>query len=488
VDSAAPARQHVSMEGEWVTTLWGTAILVVQIAGVLHALHAIMYARTPQSAIGWGLALVLLPYLAIPMYWVFGESRFAGYTLAGSGGCAELDRATKALKASVAPYREDFSDKHTDTARIAEHLGGFGPLRGNAVHLLADGHAAFDAIFDAIDRAEKFVIVQFYIIHNDNLGGRLREALLRAAGRGVRCRVLYDSVGSKGLGEAWTRPLRAAGVDVQAFVTNRQVGRRFQINFRNHRKLVAVDGRIALVGGFNVGDEYLGLGPLGPWRDTHVRVEGPAATAMLAPFLEDWNYVTKEVPALPVQLTEAGARRVLPFASGPAQTWHAAPGVYLEAIHDVRERLWIASPYFVPDPATRSALGHAALRGVDVRILLPARPDHLLPFLSSFTFYPAMREAGVRIWRYQPGFLHQKVLLADSDLAIVGSINLDYRSFTINFEAAIAVEDRNFAAEVADMLEKDFAQAKEEDLWKFENSGFWFRLKCRMASLVSPEQ
>lgn len=475
------------MDRELVTTLWGAAIIVIQVAGILHALHAIMHARTPQSAIGWGLALVMLPYVAIPLYWVFGESRFAGYTLAG-GGCPDLDRATRELKAAVAPFEEDFSEKHRDAARIARNLNGFGPLRGNAVHLLADGHAAFEAIFEAIDSARKFVVVQFYIIHDDALGGRLREALLRAAARGVQCRVLYDSVGSKGLGDAWKRPLREAGVDVQAFVTNRQFGRRFQVNFRNHRKLVAVDGRIALIGGFNVGDEYLGLGPLGPWRDTHVRVEGPAATAMLAPFLEDWNYVTRQVPLLPAEVAEAGTRRVLPFASGPAQTWHSAPGVYIEAIHDVRERLWIASPYFVPDPATRSALGHAALRGVDVRILLPSRPDHLLPFLSSFTFYPSMREAGVRIWRYQPGFMHQKVLLADSDLAIVGSINLDYRSFAINFESAIAVEDRDFAAEVAAMFEKDFEYATEEDLWKFEKGSFWFRLKCRMASLVSPEQ
>jgi len=162
--------------------------------------------------------------------------------------------------------------------------------------------------------------------------------------------------------------------------------------------------------------------------------------------------------------------------------------VYLEIIHDVRERLWIASPYFVTDPATRTALAHAALRGVDVRIILPANADHLLPWLSSFTYYPQMQSAGVRIWRYETGFMHQKVLLADNDMAIVGSINLDFRSFMLNFELAAAIEDRDFAKDVEAMFERDFARSKEENLAKFNEGGFLFRFKCRLAALMSPEQ
>jgi cardiolipin synthase len=249
-----------------------------------------------------------------------------------------------------------------------------------------------------------------------------------------------------------------------------------------------VDGHVGYVGGLNAGDEYLGLGPLGAWRDTHLQIEGPAAQALIISFLEDWNYAAGEVPDLPSDPRVAGNQRVLPFASGPAQTWHVAPAIYLEIIHDVRERLWIASPYFVPDLATRTALAHAALRGVDVRILLPGKPDHLFPWLSSFTLYPSMREAGVRIWRMKEGFMHQKVLLADSDLAIVGSVNLDYRSFMINFELAAAVQDPLFASEIEAMLNADFAASREEDLTLFHRSSFWFRLKCRLASLMSPEQ
>jgi cardiolipin synthase len=300
--------------------------------------------------------------------------------------------------------------------------------------------------------------------------------------------VLYDSVGSKGLPDEFVASLRDVGVRVAAFVTNRRHGHRFQVNFRNHRKLVITDGRTAFLGGLNAGDEYLGLGPLGEWRDTHMRVDGPVVQALQVNFAEDWLYAAHEVVDLPCEPVVAGRSDVLVFASGPAQVWNVTPSIYTEIIHDVRERLWIASPYFVPDPTLRSALAHAALRGVDVRIILPKKADHLLPWLSSFTYYPQMHAAGVRIFRYQPGFMHQKVLLADSDLAIVGSVNLDYRSFLINFELAAAVRDEEFVAAVGRMFEADFARSREEDLRMFDEAPFWFRLRCRLAALMSPEQ
>jgi cardiolipin synthase len=330
--------------------------------------------------------------------------------------------------------------------------------------------------------------VQFYIVHDDGLGRELKDRLLAASRRGVRCWLLYDSVGSKGLTDAYLSELRDVGVSVQAFVTNRQFGRQFQINFRNHRKLVIVDGRVAFFGGLNAGDEYLGLGVLGSWRDTHIQVEGPAVMALQVSFQEDWYYACKEVPDIPFEPRVAGDQTVLAFASGPTESWNLTAAIYAEIIHDVRKRLWIASPYFVPDPMLRTAIGHAALRGVDVRIILPQKPDHLLPWLSSYTFYPLMREAGVKVWRYQRGFMHQKVLLADDDLAIVGSANLDFRSFMLNFELSAVIQDAAFAKTVEKMFEKDFARSEAENLQKFEKAKFLFRLKCRLAALMSPEQ
>ena len=473
---------------EHIVALWGIAIFLLQVAGVYYAKQAILTARTPQSAIGWGLALVVTPIIAIPLFWVFGESKFAGYYHAGSGRDKALDGALLKCREAVQPHDTTFSHKYVDAELITRSLRHLGATQGNAVKLLIDGKETFDSIFAEIDRAQELVIVQFYIIHDDGLGKVLKEKLLAAARRGARCFVLFDTVGSKGITPEWIEGLRAAGIAVESFVTNRQRGRRFQINFRNHRKLVIVDGKAAFIGGLNAGDEYLGKGPLGPWRDTHLRIEGPAVTTLLVPFLEDWKYTTRQVPELEFRPQPAGNSKVLTFPSSPAQPWTVASAVYLEIIHDVRERLWIASPYFVTDPATRTALAHAALRGVDVRIILPANADHLLPWLSSFTYYPQMQSAGVRIWRYETGFMHQKVLLADNDMAIVGSINLDFRSFMLNFELAAAIEDREFAKEVEVMFERDFARSQEENLSKFTDGGFLFRFKCRLAALMSPEQ
>ena len=469
-----------------LVTLVVLVSMMIHAAGIYFALQAVMISRTPQASIGWGFALVICPYIAIPLFLIFGESRFSGYTLAGQDRQEELDAGLRQAQRALTPFRTPLPSKYSDAERLAVSLRGLPPTKGNACRLLIDGKETFRTIFHAIEGAKSYVIVQFYIIHDDALGRELRERLLEAARRGVRCWLLYDSVGSKGLTETYFGALRDAGVSVQAFVTNRQFGRQFQINFRNHRKLVVVDGKIAFFGGLNAGDEYIGLGVLGSWRDTHLQLEGPAIMGLQVSFLEDWYYASKTVPDIPFEPRVAGDQIVLPFASGPTERWNATAAIYAEIIHDVRERLWIASPYFVPDPALRTAIGHAALRGVDVRVILPQKPDHLLPWLSSYTFYPLMREAGVKIWRYQRGFMHQKVLLADDDLAIVGSTNLDYRSFMLNFELSAVVQDAVFAKSVEKMFEKDFARSEAENLQKFEKGTYWFRLEMPARRLDEP--
>ncbi|MCS7008875.1 MAG: phospholipase D-like domain-containing protein, partial [Chthoniobacterales bacterium] len=183
-----------------------------------------------------------------------------------------------------------------------------------------------------------------------------------------------------------------------------------------------------------------------------------------------------------------GGMQALSFASGPADELEICPVIYLGAMRQARRRIWIASPYFVPDTATRIALQHAALRGVDVRVLLPGKPDHQLPWWTSYSYYPALQQVGVRVFRMQGGFMHQKVLLVDNDLAMVGSINFDHRSFFLNFEHAVLAYDEGFALAVHQMLERDFANSREEDLTLYERGSFWFRLRVKLASLTAPEQ
>lgn len=475
-----------------LTTTYALATLVLEACGIFLALRAVLIARTPQSAIAWAAVLVVLPVIGIPLFLIFGESRFAGYTLAGKGVSKPLDEAFHAIVRHLDGHRTAFTGAFFEASRMATNLSRIPSTGGNKVDLLIDGKATFGAIFEAIDSAHESVWVQFFIIHDDTLGRQLAARLVDAAKRGVKCRVLYDQVGSKALPESWAAGLRASGIEVESFVTNRQFGRRFQINFRNHRKLVVVDARTAFLGGLNAGDEYMGRSArFGPWRDTHMRIEGPAVAGFQLSFLEDWNYVTQQVADFrlpPPSASHGGQAVAFPVASGPAEAWSLCPAAYLSIINAASRRLWIASPYFVPSSPLLFAICHAALRGIDVRLMLPQMADHKLPWLSSFTYYPKLREAGVKVWRYQPGFMHQKVLLADDDIAIVGSINLDYRSFMLNFELSAAVQDKKFANDVEHMFLADFDNCRPENLRAFEDGSLLFRLKCRLAALMSPEQ
>ena len=475
-----------------LTNIYALLTVVLEACAIFLALRAVLIARTPQSAIAWAAVLVILPIFGIPLFLVFGESRFAGYILAGKGSSKRLDEVFQAIVRHLEGHCAAFTGPFFEASRMASNLSRIPSTGGNKVDLLIDGKATFNAIFEAIDGARDSVWVQFFIIHDDALGRELAAHLIAAAKRGVKCRVLYDQVGSKALPATWAAGLRAEGIEVESFVTNRQFGRRFQINFRNHRKLVIVDAHTAFLGGLNAGDEYMGRSPrFGPWRDTHMRIDGPAVAGFQLSFLEDWNYVTRQVVdfRLPPPLTSnEGTAVIFPIASGPAESWSLCPAAYLSIINAASRRLWIASPYLVPSSPLLFAICHAALRGVDVRLMLPQMADHRLPWLSSFTYYPKLREAGVKVWRYQPGFMHQKVLLADDDIAIVGSINLDYRSFMLNFELSAAVQERKFAKDVEHMFLADFDNCRPENLRAFEDGSLLFRLKCRLAALMSPEQ
>jgi cardiolipin synthase len=467
-----------------------TLILLLHVAGIFCAFQAILISRTPQAAIGWTMGLILFPYLALPLFAVFGGSMFRGYKLAGDMDDPALKDVLLKARAALEPHQSDLTEKYRDSAFLAERLAHLPVTTGNEARLLIDGAATFEAIGAAIDGAEKYLIVQFFIVRDDNLGRDILRRLLAARKRGVAVWMLIDQVGSRKLSAAYRSELREAGVKLETFVTNRERGKRFRLNFRNHRKLVVADGRKAFLGGQNIGDEYMGRSKrFGPWRDTFVALEGPIVVALQLPFVEDWYFTTREIPSLDWECHLSEGNMAASIVPGtPAKRWNTVPAAYFEVIRSARKRLWIASPYFVPDPAMRAAIAHAALRGVDVRVLLPQTPDHLLPWLSSFTFYPLMRDAGVRIFRYQPGFMHQKVLLADDDLSLIGSINYDYRSFFLNFELSVAIASRAFANRVEEMFEADFAQAKEDDLLAFENGSLLFRLKCRAAALLSPTQ
>ncbi len=470
-------------------TLVAVLVPLVHLTGVLNAGHAIMRARTPQSSVGWSIALISFPYLAIPAYWLFGSSGFKAY----AAKLRELEAAYKQeihhIAEAVRPFAAHLAQDRWGTQTFLHRLTHW-PLTGhNDVRLLIDGQATFEAILASIAEAQSYVAVEFYILRNDALGQRLQAVLAERARAGVRVYLLCDSIGSYYLGRDYFRVLSDAGVDCRFFTSSKGwLPARFHLNFRNHRKIVVIDGKEAFVGGLNVGDEYLGKNRyFGHWRDTHMTLRGPAVQGVQIAFAKDWYWMAETIPDFNWDPEPAhGTAEVLSLETGPDSTVESCRLTMIHAIHSARKRLWIASPYFVPDEGFVQALLSAAMRGVDVRILLPQKPDHLLVYLASFSYLEDLVPQGVKVYRYLEGFLHQKVWLVDDWLAMVGTANVDNRSFRLNFEISLLVFDKRFCHAVETMLEQDFAQSEEQSAHVCQERGRLFHMAVHACRLMAP--
>jgi len=465
-------------------------LTLIHILGLFAAIDAIMKSRTSQGAIAWMLLLILIPYIAFPFYWIFGRSKFQGYVNTRRIRAKDIKQNTQTFRAVDPDVIADF---HEDPEKLVlERLADFPYTHSNSIQVLVDGEATFDAIYEMISASKEYVLFQTYIFREDSVGKRFAELLKRKAQEGVAIYFLYDEIGSYQLTRKFLNTLRDEGIHVRAFHTTRGKGNRFQLNFRNHRKIIVVDGKVAAVGGINFGDEYLGLSKrFGPWRDTHIRIHGPAAQAVQWSFLEDWYWASGNTLNVnwEEEVAEDGNEVALVIPMGPADTIETCGLFFVHAINSAQRRIWIASPYFVPDKQVICALQLAALRGCDVRIMLPERPDHLLVYLSSFHFIAETAIADrITFYRYQPGFLHQKVLLVDDEMAAIGTANLDNRSFRLNFEIMVAVMGGHFAHSVEAMLLEDFKHCRKVDPQEIEKRSFWFQLAVSGSRLLSPVQ
>jgi len=473
------------LEWSWLITL---ALAAAEVAGIALAVDAIMRNRTPQGTVAWVVSLVLLPVAAIPFYLVFGNRRFNGYVRALRRGHARMRGLWERASRAVEPFavRADAADPRADLTKALGCLAPLPETGGNDVHLLIDGEATFDSILAGIGAARSYVLVQFYIVRDDGLGRRFAEALIAARERGVAVYFLYDEQGSS-VTDGYLERLTSVGCEVSGFRTTSR-GNRFQIQMRNHRKIVVVDGQRSWVGGHNVGDEYLGLDPaLGPFRDTHLVMDGPCTAAVQLAWCEDWHWATGRIPDLAWSPRPSGEMPVLVVPSGPADEFETCSLMFLHLITGARRRLWISTPYFVPDEGIIAALQLAAKRGVDVRVMIPEKNDNQLVRWSMLSYYPDMIPAGVKLYRYTKGFLHHKVMLAD-DAAAVGTANFDNRSFRINFEITVLAEGPEIAEEMSSMLRRDFERCHGARLADFESRRWWHRALARAARLTSPIQ
>ncbi|WP_455365672.1 cardiolipin synthase [Kaarinaea lacus] len=476
------------MTTEVALALVGYAYLALEIAAIVSAIDAVMRSRTSQGAVAWAIALIAFPILSLPLYFIFGRSKFHGYVKARRISHEDTRSIFNELQASASTYHAHFSDSEYMFPAF-ESLAKMPFLKGNTTKLLVDGEQTFEEIFLGIIEARSYIIIQFYIVKNDSLGKKLKSALLEKLDEGVNVYFLCDAIGSAALPDSYLAELQQAGAEAFTFRCMTKFSRRMQINFRNHRKIVVIDGHTAYVGGHNVGDEYVGKDPvLSPWRDTHVKIMGPTALAVQLVFIEDWYWVTQKIPPLnwvPYAQTGDG-QPVLTLPSGPADRLDTCSLFFVHAINSAQQRCWIVSPYFVPDESVVSALQLAALRGVDVRILLPEKADHKLVYLAGFSYFHETIDVGVKLFRYTKGFLHQKVMLVDDQLAVVGTANFDNRSFRLNFEITMVFADQECNTALGTMLENDFANSEPVNIDDYDKRSLVFKLLVRISRLFSP--
>ncbi len=444
--------------------------------------------RSSQGALTWILALLAFPFLALIAYFLIGRPRLQGYSLARQVNDRYFSQLVGDLRRKESPVTSQ-SPGNAPELQAMVALTRLPFSTGNHCELLKNGQRTFESLFEAIAQAEHYILLTFYIVRHDGVGQRLREALEARLAEGVRVYFIYDDIGSALLSYRYLRALRKAGAHVVPFSWGRG-WRYFELNFRNHRKLLICDGRIGFLGGINLGDEYMGP-PASEWRDTHCRIEGPAVMALQLTFMEDWFWATGERPHLnwqphyPDTVPESGdAALILP--TGPADELDTGALYFLNCIQGARHRLWIASPYFVPGGTILSALQLAALRGVDVRIIIPDKPDNWLIGLAAYSYLVQADRTGIGIYRYQPGFMHQKVALVDDRYAAVGTTNLDNRSMSLNFEIMALVASPRFVQEVEIMLRDDLRHCQRLNAVDYQNRSVFFRLASRSARLLGP--
>jgi cardiolipin synthase len=472
-----------------LVSIFSVATIIVHGLGIVSAAHAVMVVRSSRGAIAWGISLITFPWLAIPLYWTLGKNKFQEYAQALQTAYLEHHTLVSQVYSTILEFKAVLPAQFFLLERLAEVFTPLPFTFGNKVQLLIDGTQTYQEMLGAIAEAQNYILLQSYIINHDHIGNEFKQALIIKAKQRVRIYLLYDKIGSRKLSRTYLKSLRNHGIKVRGFGSTPRKGNRFQINFRNHRKILIVDGKIAFMGGLNIGDEYLGKNPhFGSWRDTHLKIRGAAVQCLQSVFLGDWYWVTKKIPQVCWQVEQSSTdnQTVLILPTGPADRLDNCNLFFLSLIERAQNRLWIASPYFVPNNSLLNALKLAALRGVDVRIILPNRPDRLTVYLCSFSYYTELEAVGIKLYRYRSGFMHQKVILIDRELAGVGTVNLDNRSFFLNFEVMTFSLAPDLIESVETMLQSDLNASRAINFNTYQQKPFWFKLAARVSRLLAP--
>lgn len=441
------------------SAVWSVYLVVVSV-------WILMQRRAPVATLGWLLSMAALPVVGLVVYYFLGPQRFKRQRLKRLRA-----RSRSQVQETVRHIREvqpNSSPKLLQLSKLVQAVSGFPISMATRIDFLSGGAATFDSIFETVASAQTHVHLEYYIYEPDSTGTRLRDLLIERARAGVQVRLLVDALGSKAIGRSFWLPLVDAGGEF-AFFHPTRIGRRLRpvINFRTHRKILVVDGRIGYTGGVNITDEEDVRICAEAYHDAHLRMEGPIVNWLQTVFLEDWAYALDKLPqeapaALDKLLPELpyGSHLMQIMTSGPDNLLEAIHRVHLAAIHTATERVWLTTPYFVPTEAAIYALTGAALRGLDVRLLVPEKSDSIFVTAAARSYFDELIATGVKVYEYQARMLHSKTMLVDDDVAIIGTANFDNRSFRLNYEVCAVAYGPLLAKQLEVQFLKDLGKSR----------------------------
>lgn len=471
---------------------------IIMVLNILFAITVIFLERKkPSSTWAWLLVLFFLPFVGFFLYLLLGRQLRKKHLFRWDGrkdiGIEQL------INYQIEAIENNELELRTENIKNYSHLIYMNLKTNNAVltqdndvKIFDDGSDKFEALISDINHAKNHIHIQYYIFKLDNLGQRIINALIKKAKQGVKVRVLFDEMGSRGIRKRHFKELIEAGGEVEVFFPSILPLINPRLNFRNHRKIAVIDGRIGYIGGFNVGDEYLSLSDrFGYWRDTHLRIEGSAVHPLQTRFILDWNqasakndiiYAERYFPIIP----QKGTAALQIISSGPDTEWEVIKNNYLHLISNAKKYVYIQSPYFIPDESFFDAIRIATLTGIDVRIMIPNKPDHMFVYWATYSYVGPLVEAGAKVYHYEKGFIHAKMIVVDDEIASVGTANIDVRSFSLNFEVNALIYDRLLAHRLAEIFERDIMDCSELTLELYKNRSNYTKFRESMSRLLSP--
>ena len=442
--------------------------------------------RNPLKTLAWVLVLAFLPVVGLVLYFFFGQST-RKEKLISKKGFARLSKYPMMefqLQESL-----DMSVEQHQLVRFFHRINGALPFDGNSMSVYSDGSAMIEALLESIRMARHHIHVEFYIFENDEVGSRVRDALIEKANEGVEIRVLYDDVGCWKVSHLFYDEMRESGIEVRGFLKVRFPRFTSKVNYRNHRKLVVIDGRTGFIGGMNIADRYLKGVSWGIWKDLMMKVEGKAVYGLQTTFLTDWyatdhSLITSSRYYPKMERKGGGLMQIV--TSDPVGKWHDIMQGLLLAITSAKKYLYIQTPYLLPTESILLALKTVALAGVDVRVMIPEKSDTRWIHWGTFSYLDELMEAGVKIYRYRKGFLHSKLLVCDDSLSSVGSTNMDFRSLEHNFEVNVFMYDRSSALTLKELFLSDLKDAELLLLKSWRMRPWYQKVKESVIRLFAP--